>query len=78
MLTCQVNTTKWNWNKDQQGLNNIVRDGLCICMRRVKIDFNDQSLKMVSTEGMHFGLNLWREMAKFPVEKRGTIQAVDT
>ena len=34
--------------------------------------------KEVSTDGMHFGLNLWREMAKFTVEEGGTKQVVDT
>ena len=30
------------------------------------------------TEGKQFGLNLWKEMTKFPVEEGGTIQAVET
>ena len=37
-----------------------------------------KEVKMLSAEGQHFGLNLWREMANFPVEEDGTIHAIDT
>ena len=35
-------------------------------------------MEIVLTKGMHFGLDLWREKPKFPLEEGGTVQVVDT